>query len=486
MNKKRKCFTPPAYPRADSVASRICVHAREHFCDVVSNISLAHEANLWHNKGMAYTEVTTQSWGSRLGQALKGILTGFVLMIGAGVLLFLNEGRAVKTREALYEAEEKVVCVESNAAIDNEMNNRLVHMSGKATTEEQLQDSTFGISLPAISLARHVEYYQWVEHSSSHEEKQMGGSTRTVTTYTYSKEWCSEPQDSGSFREAGHNNVVHCTMPEDTLYASQVRFGAFRLSEGQIESIGNSRQLELKDRRFCKTPGCRYYVNGNVLTITKDYRPQPVQTGLESNSQAGQPEQAEQPVPAEQTAPAEQNEALEQPEQGAPAPSIGDVRISWTYIEPEQTLSLIAVQAGDTFTSYRASNGRRVQLLNMGEKMPDEMFDHAHSQNTLMLWLLRFGGWLLMFIGLRCATAIFGVLGDVVPFIGTIVDAGMGILCFLLSAVISLVIIAIAWLWYRPILSLCLLAAAAGGIYLLIKRRKKADTPNVPAAGSEA
>ena len=43
------------------------------------------------------SEVTESSWFKRLGQSMAGILVGSVLIIGACVLLFWNEGRAVKT-----------------------------------------------------------------------------------------------------------------------------------------------------------------------------------------------------------------------------------------------------------------------------------------------------------------------------------------------------------------------------------------------------
>ena len=48
-----------------------------------------------------FTEVTSQSWLSRIGGAIKGVLMGFVLFILAFPLLFWNEGRAVTTYKTL-------------------------------------------------------------------------------------------------------------------------------------------------------------------------------------------------------------------------------------------------------------------------------------------------------------------------------------------------------------------------------------------------
>lgn len=406
---------------------------------------------------MAYTEVTTQSWGSRLANSLKGLVFGLILIAASALLLFWNEGRAVKTAQALEEGAEKVISVESNATVDPAMENQLVHMSGQAVSTETLTDAQFGLSLPAIALRRTVEYYQWVEESESHEEKQMGGSTRTVTTYTYTRKWCDKPQNSANFKEPGHDNFVACQVEDDTLYANQVQFGAFRLTPAQVRRVDKDRAVNLSQYALTPTPGCRHFVNGNVLTVTPTPGCRHFVKGnvLTVSRESYHPEPQDAPLPA------------------APTPNIGDVRITWTYAAPQETLSLIAVQTGDTFRSYRAKSGYHVNLLNMGVLTPEQMFERAHFENKLILWILRAVGWLLMFIGLRCLFGVLSVLADVIPFLGNLVDVGVGIVCFLLSFIFSLLIIAVAWFWYRPLLSLALVGVALVCFYFLRSRRKK-------------
>ena len=53
----------------------------------------------------SYTEVTSTSWFSRLGDSFKGIGTGFLLIIAATALLWWNEGRTVRTGDAIVEAQ---------------------------------------------------------------------------------------------------------------------------------------------------------------------------------------------------------------------------------------------------------------------------------------------------------------------------------------------------------------------------------------------
>src|SRR3954454_24242159 len=38
-----------------------------------------------------FTETTTKSWGSRIGDSIKGVLFGLVLIVGSGVFLFWHE-----------------------------------------------------------------------------------------------------------------------------------------------------------------------------------------------------------------------------------------------------------------------------------------------------------------------------------------------------------------------------------------------------------
>ena len=53
---------------------------------------------------MAYTETTRTSYGQRVKNSFGGIVSGILLIIIGTVLLWWNEGRAVKTTRMLKEA----------------------------------------------------------------------------------------------------------------------------------------------------------------------------------------------------------------------------------------------------------------------------------------------------------------------------------------------------------------------------------------------
>ncbi len=452
---------------------------------------------------MAVTEVTEEGWGSRLGKSFGGVIVGIILFFGSIAFLWWNEGRAVTTAKALAEGEGNVVAVKDITKVNSANEGKLVHMSGEASTSETLTDPTFALSKNAIGLSRKVEYYQWVEHKSEKREKQMGGSEKVITTYTYSKEWVGTPQDSSAFKESGHGNRVFTTLPDFDVRAKEVSFGAFKLASGQIARIGGSESLSLEEYTIPASiannaevqGGNTLYLHMNPGRVEQPLQPvQPVQQPVQPVQQPVQPVQpapvnAEQPVATTLPAPVEGQPA----EQPAAQPKlvfdneaqIGDVRVQWSFVAPQRTISLVAVQVNNTFEPYTAEDGGgEVDLLTDGVKSAKAMFNDAKSANTMMTWIFRGVGFFAMFIGLSMLVAPLEVICDVLPFLGNIVGAVSKGVCFVIALVISLLDIALAWLFYRPVVGIILLAAVAGVIYLAKKARSKKAAP-APAAPAE-
>ncbi len=550
---------------------------------------------------MSVEEVTTESWGSRLGNSFKGIVVGGVLFLAGIPLLFWNEGRAVKTAKALEEGESVCKVVPSNETVDSQNEGKLIHITGNAVTQTTLTDDVIpGISLKAMKLSRSVEYYQWVEHESTREEKQVGGSVKKRTTYNYSKEWVSEPVNSSEFKEAGHDNVVHFSGVEDKKQCTEsVSFGAFVLTQDQIGSIGGYKPVDLKDVPMPPELTGRTTVSGNMLYIGAPAGPvmMPLPAGMEPGVATALSSDTyvevesypgkKLPVFDDPTCGAlvqgptgdlyplgvdEQNETVyilvnngpryvtgegdittapPAPAVALPglinvdrlgvlpvfyygdkvyvrtqdnrmllikpwqdhyivsnngvmlrahinlnpaaaatgtatvnpgAPEVGDVRISWTYVPDTMPISIVSCQQGNTFTPYVAENGYTVDLLQMGTKSKEVMFQSAKDSNTMWTWILRFVGWLMMYMGLKMILAPLSVLADVLPILGNIVGMGTGIIAFFVSSIVALVVIAIAWLFYRPVLGIVLLAAAIGLVVMLIKKKKQAAPAPAPEA----
>lgn len=389
----------------------------------------------------SYTEVTEQSWFSRIGGAFKGIIFGLLLFVAAFVLLFWNEGRAVKTYKTLKEGSGAVVSVPADR-IDPANQGKLVHVTGKAVTEATLADSIFGVSANALKLRREVEMYQWQEHSKSEEKKKLGGGTETVTTYSYSKEWSGHAINSSSFKKSGHENPGSMPYQHTEQLAQPVTLGAFTLPASLVGKIGGAQQLP---------------VNNNM------------------------------PLPKELEGRAQRQDGGFYIGDNPASPQIGDVRIRFEIV-PQQDISVVAEQSGSTFTPYQTKAGGTVELLQEGIKTAAAMFEKAQHDNAILTWILRAVGFFLMFFGLSMMLKVFSVLADVLPFIGNLVGAGTGIISFLIAAVLSLLTIAVAWIVFRPLLGIGLIAAAAVLAFLIKgkmgKAAPQAAMPPPPPPGS--
>jgi hypothetical protein len=94
--------------------------------------------------------------------------------------------------------------------------------------------------------------------------------------------------------------------------------------------------------------------------------------------------------------------------------------------------------------------------------------------------LLRAVGAFVLFISLRLMVAVLSVLADVIPVFGDLVSAGTGLLCLAATFAIAPLVIAIAWLAYRPLTSAIVLgvsALAALALARLMRKRAVAATP---------
>lgn len=402
---------------------------------------------------MAYTEVTRTGYGTRLKNSLGGVLIGILMFIGGTILLWWNEGRAVKTSDMLKEGQKNYVEMANPAVQDPQLDGQLVHAVALATTTDSLSDGTFNLGAVAVKIHRNVEYYQWIEHEKTEKKDKIGGAQETTHTYTYTKEWSGSPINSAEFKDPDYQalNFVYQTVEDASSAAENVTFGAYRLNSSQVGSFHNeqplaaaldadlSKQMDKAARDNAKA----FLSRGGLLDLVPD-------SAAIVHTQGNVVYIGRNPN----------------------VPEVGDVKITFTKDMPSK-VSLIAKVAGDTFTYYKAKNGYKLDLLYMGENTAEEMFDSEHATNKLITWLLRILGILIVVGGLRSIVSIVPTLLKVLPFLGQIVETGLGLVCGIIGLVWSLIVIAIAWIRYRPVLGIILLVIAAALIFLLVRRSKK-------------
>ena len=135
-------------------------------------------------------------------------------------------------------------------------------------------------------------------------------------------------------------------------------------------------------------------------------------------------------------------------------------------------VTIIAQVTGNTFKSYKAKNGKRFQTLVMGKKNADEIFDAEHQANHFWMWILRLIGALMVISGLKGIFGFLEMILKVVPFIANIIGWGVGVVCTVIGIAWSLIVIAIAWLFYRPLLGISLLVVAGALVWIFAFKGK--------------
>ncbi|MDD9302720.1 MAG: hypothetical protein HUK40_10465 [Desulfobacter sp.] len=153
-------------------------------------------------------------------------------------------------------------------------------------------------------------------------------------------------------------------------------------------------------------------------------------------------------------------------------PEIGDLKIRFAAVMPTD-ITLVAQQKKDSFGPYTTSTGGQIEELSVGLFSAAAMFKNAQSANTLLAWGLRCLGVFLMMIGFFLLFNPLSVIADVVPFIGNIVEFGIGIIAFLLTLILSAIVIAIAWIFYRPVIALLILTGAVVVAFLAVRAKKR-------------
>jgi len=470
---------------------------------------------------MATTVTTKTGYGARLGGSFRGIVTGVVLFVAGTALLWWNEGRAVRTGGAIEEAAGRVVELSDVDSPDEAFEGKLVHATARARGGDVLSDPRFGVEAPAesIRLDSRAEIYQWVETSESKTVKKLGGSTVTTTVYDYKRDWRPLPEDSSDFREPGHDNtqILPTSLWEDEkTFAREVSFGAYRLPEGFIKSIGRAEELPVKKTAeelvalqtalFGVPPSPEAFAQATPAPApaaeaeaAATETPNAPATEAESaasettNAPAAEAATAETAsatnVVAEAAAPqaaATATNAVFVPQKvflrpdgtlylglDPSAPAIGDVRVSFQSV-PDCDVSLIAEVVGDTFAPYTAANGVRFSRIATGVQTAAEMLENARQGNKVLAWILRLVGFFLLYAGVRAILNPLAVLADVVPFVGSIVSFGTGLVAAAVALPWGLVVLAVAWVRFRPLLALALVAVAVGIAAFFFLRRRRA------------
>lgn len=390
-----------------------------------------------------FTRVTSESWFSRIGNSFAGIGIGFLLVIASIAGLAWNENRAVETARSLTEGAGAVVVLDAQGAAIGPDGQRmdtgglLVHATGDLSGPVPSDTQLGGPVVPenTTRLVRIVEMYQWKEESRSETRKKLGGGTETVTHYSYSREWSADPINSARFAEtAGHQNPSmpvrgHTFEVDRTLVVGE---RSLAIPASRVGGIGAERPLPITDEQaeaIADTLGTYLPVRNAAGTAYFGYDPS--------------------------------------------RPRIGDLRISYT-VTTSDTASVVGADGGNRMVPWTTSNGREIFLVRDGVVSAPAMFEQEQKSNAQFTWILRLVGIGAMFAGFLMMLNIIGVIGDVIPLVGSLTRIAVGFAAFALTLILAPLTIGIAWFAVRPLLGGAIIVVGfvlATGLWFVSRKR---------------
>jgi len=368
-----------------------------------------------------YTETSYTSYGENIGNSFKGILFGLLFLIGSIILLWWNEGHSVEQADALKEMQRSIKTLPA-PVYDPVLNGKPVLVHGEVTPLDKVMDTQFDIVSDGLILRREAQMYQWKEVQHSQSQDKLGGGTETVTTYEYHKVWSSMPISSGSFKRQGHENPP--MNVENRTFTTDAKLGDFFLDKLVVANIGATRRFEGLE----KLP--------DTIGTVKNYK---------SYLYIGE---------------------------NPSAPQIGDVKITY-YEAPQGVYTFAAAVSEKALTPYMTSNGTELIFARSGRVSAQKIFKEALDSNATWTWIWRGVGILLMYMGFVLMMGPIEAFAKVIPALGMLAGYATSVVATVLTLLLGSIVIALAWLGARPMLSLAIIAIGVGAAFVLGKFGKK-------------
>eukprot|EP01063_Lacrimia_lanifica_P010199 TRINITY_DN1693_c0_g1_i2.p1 TRINITY_DN1693_c0_g1~~TRINITY_DN1693_c0_g1_i2.p1 ORF type:complete len:534 (+),score=120.11 TRINITY_DN1693_c0_g1_i2:110-1711(+) len=443
--------------------------------------------------------------GETMSEAFHGAFCGVCLFIGSIVLLGWNEKRAVYRAKTIDKARDEFTQL-SSCKPDATYENDLVAIEacdplpadGTVFTNAQYMNAgtvTGGALAADEMVGRVFSFDRSLEGLSEVEEKHTettgsGKNKKTTTSYTYSASWVSSHQH---FSQSGTSDPP--SWPSDFIgshsIADQICAGnkdnascpAFttesfvflRSDETQSEwmyDIGVKQGMAL--RTGVTVSGLSSPYTSPALVCGGNY----IQTQLGSCSS---------PKTADGRRP------------GGWVSTPGDFRWSWSRKVKTPTLvySGIAEQIKNSdgrttgFKEWQNPDYDDCSYCRIGDFYNEDMtgqeiLDKLKAENTVLTWVLRFVGWLLVWFGCQLCFAPIAAAPTLIPVVGDFIGGVVGsILCCMTcmcGTAIAVMVMGIAWLIYRPLIGVPLLLVCCLGTvataFLVMKQKKKRDALN--------
>lgn len=373
-----------------------------------------------------YQEVVTDRWGDRLAQSWVAALLGVSLFVASFFILYWNEGRIDFSKVAKTAIEIPATAPNPGAQ------GKLVSTTGIVTSSQKLGDYLFVKRGNYIVLDRRVEMYAWDEEQKTETKRSLLDNSETrITTYTYHKEWTSNPDDSSSFKYSeSHKNprkevdgfhytyrvpdsdrVIEHVIPEKTYKVSDAKVGIFRVNIPEI-NVSSLPDLTLQQENLELDKSIA--LSGNYLYAGKG---------------------------------------------SLSSPQIGDLRIFYKALPAKAIATVFGeLSTPDQITPYLAKGKHSFYELFPGSR--EQAIAKFRSDYLIMLWSFRFGGFLCMWFGLNFVVAPLSEMLSFIPFLKSLTENITLLTSFVGAFVLSTITILVSMLLHHPLALILAIATA--------------------------
>ena len=274
--------------------------------------------------------------------------------------------------------------------------------------------------------------YAWKEDQKTESKTNTGGSETSETTYTYSKEWMEQPESSNTFQyPEAHEN------PQKSLDSYTNKVGAATIG---VYSFDASR-VTLPDFK-------KILLNAQNITLSKEVMLANDGYLFIRKSESGTFE----------------------------SPGIGDLRVSYYALRSGFTGTIFGGLSGNRIESYVNQEGTSMYRIFIGTR--EEGIATFHAEYTMILWILRLVGFLMMWFGLMALFGPISVLLDVLPIFGSLSRSLIGIITFFVSVILAGVTILVSMLIHNfiaLIIALVITVVAMVIFFIFIKKKKRVN-----------
>lgn len=375
------------------------------------------------------TVAAPQGFGERLAGSFGALILGIVLVPLACIGLFWNEGHAVAVAKALAEAGTLVRPAPTDRR-DPALDGRLVHVAGPAGSAKGVSDDALGVRAPGLALHRRVEMYQWRETESG------SGSDRK---FTYRREWSESAIPSDRFRaSSGHENPGFPGARSRSFGAADALIDAFPVGAAAVQLLSPTDEVVPDD--------------AGAAALQRALG-RPVRAGGGTYFAGREPE----------------------------TPRVGDLRIGYTRV-PEGPASFVGKQEASGLETYRTTNGQEVLLAGLGTRSAAELVAQGQEDNRILAWILRAVGLAVLLLGFCCLFAPVNLLAGFIPILGSLVEGATVLIALAATVLVGPTVIASAWLAYRPLLAVGIIAGAVLAAFGLRALRRRGPGPRLSPA----